>query len=163
MNWEAIGAVGEVFGALLVGLSLAYLAIQVRLTRRVWIRQNERDLVAHYVNNCGIFATDPDLARIHLRAMEDTIQLTEEERMRWHMFLWPFLVGIQEGVADKEMGIFDSENIDIFSEGAANVLRTPGGRSWWETNSHLYRPAFRAYMQKQIESGTVTGLDIPKY
>ncbi len=30
MNWEAIGAVGEIVGALAVVLSLIYLAIQVR-------------------------------------------------------------------------------------------------------------------------------------
>ena len=30
MNWEAIGAIGEIVGALAVGLTLAFLAIQVR-------------------------------------------------------------------------------------------------------------------------------------
>ena len=30
MNWEAIGALGEVVGAIAVVLTLAYLAIQVR-------------------------------------------------------------------------------------------------------------------------------------
>ena len=30
MNWDAIGAVGEVLGALAVVLTLAYLAIQIR-------------------------------------------------------------------------------------------------------------------------------------
>jgi hypothetical protein len=30
MNWEAIGAVGEVFGAIAVVVSVIYLAIQVR-------------------------------------------------------------------------------------------------------------------------------------
>ena len=30
MNWEAIGAIGEIVGAVAVVLTLAYLAIQVR-------------------------------------------------------------------------------------------------------------------------------------
>ena len=30
MNWEAIGAVGEILGAIAVLLSLAYLAVQIR-------------------------------------------------------------------------------------------------------------------------------------
>jgi hypothetical protein len=34
MNWEAIGAVGEIVGALAVLVTLIYLAIQVRHTRR---------------------------------------------------------------------------------------------------------------------------------
>ena len=34
INWEAIGAVGEVMVAVAVVLALAYLAVQVRQTRR---------------------------------------------------------------------------------------------------------------------------------
>ena len=34
MNWEAIGAVGEVSGALLVGVTLIYLAIQDPVANR---------------------------------------------------------------------------------------------------------------------------------
>lgn len=35
MNWEAIGAVGEAIGALAVVLTLGYLAVQVRDTRKL--------------------------------------------------------------------------------------------------------------------------------
>ena len=35
MNWQAIGAVGEVLGGLLVGVTLIYLAIQIRSNTRV--------------------------------------------------------------------------------------------------------------------------------
>ncbi len=34
MNWEAIGAVGEIFGALAVVVSLVYLATQIRSQNR---------------------------------------------------------------------------------------------------------------------------------
>ncbi len=34
MNWDAIGAVGEIVGALAVVVSLVYLAIQVRRQNR---------------------------------------------------------------------------------------------------------------------------------
>ncbi len=33
MNWEAIGAIGEIIGALAVFLTLAYLAIKISLFR----------------------------------------------------------------------------------------------------------------------------------
>ena len=34
MNWEALGAVGEIVGALAVVVTLAYLALQVRTARK---------------------------------------------------------------------------------------------------------------------------------
>jgi hypothetical protein len=56
MNWEAIGAIGELFGALAVVLTLIYLATQVRqntLAMRVAAKQEiTRQLPA---NLCGIY------------------------------------------------------------------------------------------------------------
>ena len=163
MDWEALGAIGEVAGALLVGVTLAYLAIQVKITRKVWIRQNERDLATHYVAHSALFVNNADMPDIHLRGMRNSEQLTEDERMRWHMFLWPFLAGLQEAVEDKESGIFDSENIEIVTEGAANVFRTPGGSAWWRQNNHLFKPGFREYMETAIAKESFTGLDIAKF
>ena len=40
MNWEAIGAIGEIVGALAVVLTLAYLALQVTTAKRATIDQN---------------------------------------------------------------------------------------------------------------------------
>lgn len=103
------------------------------------------------------------MPRIHLRGMSDSQELTDEERIRWHMFLWPFLAGLQEAVENQETGIYGSENIDIVTEGAANVFRTPRGSAWWQQNNRLFRPRFREYMEKAIASGTFTGLDIAKF
>jgi len=35
MNWEALGAIGEIVGAVAVVLTLGYLALQIRQSRRV--------------------------------------------------------------------------------------------------------------------------------
>ena len=41
MNWEALGAIGEVVGAIAVVLTLAYLAIQVRQNSNALDQQNK--------------------------------------------------------------------------------------------------------------------------
>ena len=38
MNWDAIGAVGEIFGAIAVFVSLIYLAVQTRNNTRTGTR-----------------------------------------------------------------------------------------------------------------------------
>jgi hypothetical protein len=40
MNWEAIGAIGEILGAITVGLTLLYLAVQVKYAREATIDAN---------------------------------------------------------------------------------------------------------------------------
>jgi hypothetical protein len=41
MNWDAIGAVGEIVGALTVLITLIYLATQIRQSNRIGITASE--------------------------------------------------------------------------------------------------------------------------
>ena len=58
MNWEAIGAIGEIVGALAVVLTLIYLAFQVRYARNATLDQNRltrssaiREIILSTANN----------------------------------------------------------------------------------------------------------------
>ena len=75
MDWSAVGAIGEVFGAVAVVLSLIYVAAQVRQNTSALrssatagaiasIRDWNRDLIA-----------DPALARIFRKGVEDMTAL----------------------------------------------------------------------------------------
>ena len=46
MNWEAIGAIGEVAGAVAVFASLVYLALQIRQNTRAIRGSAEREMVS---------------------------------------------------------------------------------------------------------------------
>lgn len=45
MNWEAIGAIGEVFGALAVLVTLFYFAVQIRQSNKLAEAQSQRELM----------------------------------------------------------------------------------------------------------------------
>ena len=47
MNWDAIGAVGEIVGAIAVVVTLAYLAIQIQQNTRMMRREAHLDRVRH--------------------------------------------------------------------------------------------------------------------
>jgi len=48
MNWEAIGAVGEIIGALAVVITLFYLAVQLREAKRATDRNSDITIAATY-------------------------------------------------------------------------------------------------------------------
>lgn len=47
MNWEAIGAVGEILGALAVVVTLVYLSVQIRQNSRMIQRDAHLDRIRH--------------------------------------------------------------------------------------------------------------------
>ena len=63
MNWDAVGALAELLGAVATVAMLAYLAVQIRqasATARAQIRQSIADSQINYLNSR---ATDPFLRR----------------------------------------------------------------------------------------------------
>ena len=85
MNWDAIGAVGEVLGAVLVAGTLIYLIIQVRQnSASINATTNQANISAFNQLN-AILAENPNLAAILLKGTEHPEQLTDEENLS---FTW---------------------------------------------------------------------------
>ncbi|MEH6591642.1 MAG: hypothetical protein V7746_15385 [Halioglobus sp.] len=61
MNWDAIGAVGEIVGALAVFITLAYLAVQVKLTNGISKFNTAKDIMASFDNLNKMVISDPSL------------------------------------------------------------------------------------------------------
>ena len=78
MNWDAIGAIGEIVGAFAVVVSLVYLAIQIRGQNRESRLAAMHEIAVAYRESNIPFA-DANLADILTRAHNDTNQLTEAE------------------------------------------------------------------------------------
>ncbi len=86
MNWEAIGALGQVVGSLLVALTLIFLAIQIRQSNR-----NNRAALSWTMNQAladlnGRISSDAELAEIWIRGCKDSGALTPVEKERFAMY-----------------------------------------------------------------------------
>ncbi len=83
MNWEAIGAVGEVLGAAGVIITLAYLAVQMRQSNRLAKRAAVQSVLAGRAEMNRFIASDPVLNDLVLKGMESPDDLDEGERTRF--------------------------------------------------------------------------------
>ncbi len=83
MNWDAIGAIGEVVGGVAVIATLLYLAAQIRQNA-----QSVRNAASLSVNE-GLaeinrrVSNDPEFADLWLRGLKDYRGLADVERMRF--------------------------------------------------------------------------------
>ena len=78
MNWEAIGAIGEVLGAIGVIVSLIYLSIQIRQNTRQMGEHSRQLRVAAIDSIAASFSRfrdplirEPEVAALWLRGLED--------------------------------------------------------------------------------------------
>ena len=83
MNWDAIGAVGEFIGAILVGATLIYLAFQLRQNTKALTSSTFQAVSSNMASNMEFFAGDPAISALLVKAQDGLGELTAQERARF--------------------------------------------------------------------------------
>ena len=86
MNWDAIGAVAELAGAIGVILSLVYLAGQIRNQNKESQLTAINEMTSQWNAFMGDMATNNDLARIWAKGLMDfdSLESTEQVQLSTH-------------------------------------------------------------------------------
>ncbi len=83
MNWEAIGAVGEILSAMGVVVTLGYLAVQIRQSNAIASWETHRSAVAGFSDAFQNIANDADNARVYRCGLFDLQSLAPDDRLRF--------------------------------------------------------------------------------
>lgn len=144
MNWEAIGAISEMVGAIAVVITLAYLALQIRQsTRATKAAAVSASHLSLRENRHAILAS-AELSSLFESGSTNPMSLTELERKR---FVWMMLNGV-DALLDiytqtLETG-FSPETWHTQGEWAVlRILGNDGGRWFWDSFSGNYPSYFR--------------------
>jgi hypothetical protein len=128
---EILGNFGEFVGAILVGASLIYLAIQVRHNTVSTDEANMRAEVERIAGFCAITIGTPGFMEIYLRAQKGE-ELTHVERAKFNTHM--FAMFIEFRLEYKLHKHRPSSNLSFETNNRNNMsyLSRPGGREWWE-------------------------------
>ncbi len=83
MNWDAIGAIAELAGAIGVVASLAYLATQIRHNTRASAVESKLVTTGMLTGFVDTLITDPELNDIFMRGRISTENLSKTEYQRF--------------------------------------------------------------------------------
>lgn len=154
MSWEAIGAVGELLGAVGVIASLIYLAIQIRQNTES-VRAMSHHGIADQFQRTGLAVLeDPQLIELCLRGFSDASSFSDVDRLRVEMYLLSLFRTYEELYQLHRKGLIDHELWDSRERSMMRFLSRPGVRSWWASEeSHWFIASFRAYVDGQLAEG----------
>jgi len=171
MNWDAVGAIGEIVGAVAVVATLFYLAYQIRQNSNALERSNQ------YANAGSIHATnasyaqvfsqlvhDAELASIYHRALHNE-PLGAEEQIRFTGFLNTYFAWVEDVFHQEleEVGFLNPDNkvhtADFYWVSGPYIIQllsTMVGREWWLNDpSCQFVPEFRQSISQLLESSNV--------
>ena len=84
MNWDAIGAIGEILGALAVFVTLVYLASQIKQSNDVSRFNASKDIMNQFNEINKLLATDSTMGRVLLKEGELSADENEQEQYNGH-------------------------------------------------------------------------------
>ncbi len=153
MNWEAIGAIGELLGAVGVIATLGYLAFQ--------IRQNTRQMQASAANASAIALRDArrsvyesaEVTEIWLKGQSHPDELSENDFYRFRTIMQNAIDSIwdihsQTKMTDLSIEIWESHGVTVVER----IVASPGGRRIWTQFRNSYPNEFGVEIDRILAS-----------
>ena len=154
MNWDAIGAVAELLGALGVIASLVYLAVQIRQNTTAIRSSTYQALTDSSMNFSALVTGDPSLTLLFDLGMSDFSALDHDAQVRFGVVMQSYVRMLENCFHQHRDGMLDEERWARPSHTLKNATTRPGFVQWWQSPRTPFSPAFEAYVREQIESGT---------
>ena len=151
MNWEAIGAIGEISGALAVVLTLLYLARQIQESRKATVAQIYQGRADAASRSIGLYPIGARVA--YSLDFSDAVfgQLSDEEREQLGSYMLDLMVRLDNLYFQYRQGFFPE---DFFENVKQSIRMTQPVRSALGINVEriLLSQAFRDLVRSTDDS-----------
>ncbi|MGE0625838.1 MAG: hypothetical protein AB7I04_19495 [Pseudomonadales bacterium] len=152
MNWEAVGAVGEVLGAIGVIVTLAYLAVQIRQSTHAQRTETYGRALDRVTTLQGRLAENSDLASILLRGVPDNRQLTATERVQFTWIFYEMFSGFEFMLYQAERDALPQEVWQRWADTIRWWMSFPGVRQWWAAHPAPFTADFTKFVNDQLDT-----------
>jgi hypothetical protein len=152
MNWEAIGAIGQIVGVVLVGITLVYLSLQLRQNTLSLKSSTFLAISTLMGSTMEILATNSDLAPLVIKAQSGLDGLSIEERARFGFLMMMSMRRVETVVVQRHFGFIEPELTEGFERSALSALGSKGARQWWATSKGAFSQLFSTWADEKLAS-----------
>ena len=153
MNWEAIGAVGEILGALAVVATLGYLATQIRQNTKT-ARSSMRQAIAEMtMSTARDIVSHGELAEAFAKQMAGEA-LSQPERLRLIARCYVAMRNYENIHYQYLSGMLSDDEWQGFRLNLKAIIQWDTMQTYWKNEHQYYSKAFQeliAAVQREIE------------
>ena len=150
MNWDAIGAVGELFGAIAVLVTLIYLTTQIKHNTLALKSSAAQAVHENFANWYSSAQGDPILLAVSIKGMRDYSSLSEIEKSQFVAMFMAFSSHTQNAYDKWQEESLTPELWRGWEYVSMNFFSTPGGNEFWKERSYMFADAFQSYIQNDL-------------
>ena len=152
MNWDAIGAVGEVVGAMAVVATLGYVAVQVRQSKRTARAQMVQEATDQLNQINLLIASDPTWAEIMALGGSDSLESFSVEQRTRYAFLELSVGRALETLYFHHLnGDVEPRNWEPQENALKALAASPVWQQWWSEQPFKFSSEFASFVDGLIE------------
>ena len=152
MELQSLANIGEVIGAVVVVLSLVYLAIQVRQSTQAQRTENYARALERLAAMQSTLSQDGELSHILSKGVADSSKLTPQERVRFTWSLYEAFGAFEFMFHASKTDAIVEEVWSRWSVSVAWWLSFPGVQAWWKARPLPFTDSFTLFVESLLEN-----------
>jgi hypothetical protein len=150
INWDALGAIGELIGAVAVVATLLYLAIQIRQNNASQRIATKQEMTRQFADFIDMLVLHPGICAIHDRGLAgEELSATDKpifSRLMAKAAWQCSTMHLQYVVQNMHAGDWQESRSLI-----AYYCSTPGFQTFWQSRNRAHGPEFLQYIDAEIQ------------
>ncbi len=151
IDLQYLANLGEVIGAVVVILSLIYLAIQVRQNTHAQRTENYSRALDRVAAMQSMLSQDGEMSLIFSKAVLDSSKLTPQERVRFTWSMYEAFGAFEFMFHASRAAAIPAEVWTRWSSGVAWWLSFPGVQTWWQERPIPFTESFTAFVESLLK------------
>jgi hypothetical protein len=150
MNWDAIGAVGEIVGAIAVIASLLYLSIQIRTSNRAVKQASGQELMGAMREYYSQVSKDSAIAELWIKGSTKPESMTKSEALQHGLLITQAIILWERMLHLEESGDVDEWFLHHTTFARDNAISSEGFRYWYNERSEQVSPKMRKVIERVL-------------
>ena len=152
MTSDAVVAISQIVGTVLIGITLVYLAVQVRQNTTALKSSAFLAISGSMVSTMEVWATHPDVAPLLLRAEGGLDGLSPDDRVRFGFLMMMAFRRAESIIVQRHLGLIGPSLTEGFERSALSVLHSKGARQWWGASKVAFSGLFSTWIDEKLAS-----------
>ena len=150
INWQALQAISETLGLIVVVGSLVFVGFEVRQSAKATRAATMNNIMGSWGEVYRGFSESENVAEIIWRGVQDPSALSEVEQWRYSLQIAGLFHNFHNAHYQWKIGAYDDGAWFAQAEFLTNLLSLPGVLDVWEKRKRMLSQDFQVYVDTQI-------------
>ena len=160
MNWNAIGAIGEIVGAIAVISSLLFVGYQLRQGQNIERANGQREMLKQARDWWALTRSDIELNHAVNKLIHNYTDGDSRQQHLFYSWFWDLLLLVEQAFYMHRDGFMNEASFVGFETTAISLIKTPGGDECWKHAREIWGEDARRHILSRIEE---LGDDVPLF